>query len=360
MLQEFVKSNRDAIIAIAKESVAKRTAPKPNARELENGIPVFLDQLGDALRLAKSTSEIDHDELKASASRHGKDLFHLGLTVDQVVHDYGDVCQAVTELAVNQGARISTEDFRTLNLCLDDAIAGAVTEYGRERERELTHHGTERLGLLAQELRNVLDTATLSFNSIRDGRVAPGGSTGLVLERSLDNLRNLIDRSFAEVRLDAGLKYGESISVPEFLEQIEIGALIQSRARNLDLAVGSVDGTVTIFGDRHIIGAALANLLQNAFKFTRANGHVSLNTHATTERVIFEVQDECGGLPVGKAEELFLPVEKRGPQVTGPGLGLSICVKAARANGGDLRVRDLPGRGCVFTLDLPRSRSLAP
>ena len=53
--------------------------------------------------------------------------------MSQVVHDYGDVFQAITELAVETRAPISTEDFRALNRCLDDAIAGAVTEYGRER-----------------------------------------------------------------------------------------------------------------------------------------------------------------------------------------------------------------------------------
>ena len=55
--------------------------------------------------------------------------------MSQVVHDYGDVCQAITELAVEMDAPISTDDFRMLNRCLDDAIAGAVTEYGRERNQ---------------------------------------------------------------------------------------------------------------------------------------------------------------------------------------------------------------------------------
>ena len=55
--------------------------------------------------------------------------------MSQVVHDYGDVCQSVTDLAVEVNAPISTDDFRTLNRCLDEAIAGAVTEYGREQNQ---------------------------------------------------------------------------------------------------------------------------------------------------------------------------------------------------------------------------------
>ena len=43
----------------------------------------------------------------------------------------GDICQAVTELALEQHAPITTEEFHTLNRCLDTAIAEAVTEHGR-------------------------------------------------------------------------------------------------------------------------------------------------------------------------------------------------------------------------------------
>src|SRR6185295_7332106 len=96
-----------------------------------------------------------------------------------------DVCQVITELAIEQGANISGGEFRTLNLCLEDAIANAVTEYARQRERTIADEGTERLGVLAHEQRNLLNTAMLAFESIKSSRVAAGGSTGLLLGRSL-------------------------------------------------------------------------------------------------------------------------------------------------------------------------------
>ena len=49
--------------------------------------------------------------------------------MDQVIHDYGDLCQAITELAFEQAAPFETKEFRTLNRCLDNAIADAVTEF---------------------------------------------------------------------------------------------------------------------------------------------------------------------------------------------------------------------------------------
>lgn len=354
MLDEFIITNRQEIIDRTRARVAARSYPMPSDVELTNGIPVFLDQLGDALRLAKSSDIIDHQQLAASAGRHGHDLMRMGLTVAQVVRDYGDLCQAVTELAIEQSAPISSAEFRTLNLCLDDAIANAVTSYARDRERAISDQGTERLGILAHEMRNLLNTGMLSFEMIKSGQVAIGGSTGLVLGRSLTGLRNLIDRSLTDVRLDAGIEHFELISVSAFIEEIEIGAIIEAQERSLIFTVLSVDRTVTIEGDRQILAAAISNLLQNAFKFTRKLTRVSLTVRATVDRVYFDIEDQCGGLPEGRAEELFQPYTQKDSDRSGIGLGLAICMKAAKANRGELSVRDIQGRGCVFTLDLPR------
>lgn len=96
--------------------------------------------------------------------------------------------------------------------------------------------------------------------------------------------------------------------------------------------------------------------LQNAVKFTRPLGRVSLTAYAVADRVLIDVADECGGLRDGKAEEMFQRVEQLGAKRAGLGLGLSISRRGVEANGGTLRVRDVPQVGCVFTIDLPRIR----
>jgi len=82
---------------------------------------------------------------------------------------------------------------------------------------------------------------------------------------------------------------------------------------------------------------------------------VTLRVGASTDRVLVEVQDECGGLPAGDVTELFRPFEQRGADRNGIGIGLAFSRWGAEANGGRLYARNLPERGCVFTLDLPRS-----
>jgi signal transduction histidine kinase len=252
---------------------------------------------------------------------------------------------------------ITGDEFRTLNLCLDDAIAEAVTAYAQEREQDSAEQGTERIGIFAHELRNLLNVSMLSFDAIKSGRVAVSGSTGLVLSRSLIGLRNLIELSLAEVRLDAGIGRLELLPVKSVVEEVELDAGALAEARGVSFRATPVDSTATVRGDRQVLAAAITNLLQNAFKFTPKDGQVTLRTLVSLDRVLFEVEDRCGGLPPGTAEELFEPFRQRGADRSGLGLGLSMCVKVAKANGGALRVRDLPGVGCVFTLDLPRDDS---
>ena len=357
MLHEFLTLHREEIIARTRAKVATRTAPRPTAAELEHGVPLFLDQLAETLRWEQeSPARPTSAEMAQSAARHGGELRQAGFTVAQVVHDYGDVCQAVTELAIELDLPISADEFKTLNRCLDEAIAQAVTEFARQRELSLADHETERLGFFAHELRNLLGNAILAFEVLKSGTGGIGGSTGGILGRNLLALRDLIDRSLAEVRLQAGLHRREHVSLTQLMEEVEVAAAIEAKARRLRLTVTPVEPGVMIDVDRQLIAAALANLLQNAFKFSRPKGHVVLRTDTATaeDRVLIEVEDECGGLPPGKADELFRTFEQRSADRSGLGLGLAIARESVETNGGEVRARSLPGRGCIFTIDLPR------
>ena len=163
MLHDFIARHRDLIITRTRAMVATRPAPRPTDVEINYGVPLFLDQL--AARLQNKV-ELGASQVGASASLHGDELLHNGLTIGQVVHDYGNICQVITNLAVELEAQISNADFRTLNLCLDVAIAEAVTEYARQREQTISDRGVEHLGFLAHELRNYLSTATLAFEAV--------------------------------------------------------------------------------------------------------------------------------------------------------------------------------------------------
>ena len=100
MLHEFLTLHREEIIALARRKVASRTTPGTEP-ELEHGVPLFLEQLVDTLRREQeSSARPTSAEMAQSALRHGGELRQAGFTLGEVVHDYGDVCQAVTELAI--------------------------------------------------------------------------------------------------------------------------------------------------------------------------------------------------------------------------------------------------------------------
>jgi signal transduction histidine kinase len=354
MLHEFITLHRDDIITRCRAKVATRSIPPPSEAEINHGVPLFLDQLVDSLRLGTDSLEIDR-----SAGQHGHDLLLKGFTVSQVVHDYGDVCQTIADLATETNAPFSTDDFRTLNRCLDDAIAGAVTMYMRESQQsrldEAAERGNERTGFLVHELRNLVNTATVAFEVLKTGRVGLAGNTGAVLNRSLTGLRDLIARSLDEVRVTHGVTNRKRILVSEFIEEVGAAATLAANAREIKLTVMPVEEGVAIEADRQVLAAVVTNLLQNAFKFTRPRTTVTLGVGASADRVLVEIQDECGGLPSGDINALFRPFEQRATDRTGLGIGLAFSRWGAEANGGRLYARNLPDKGCVFTVDLPRS-----
>jgi signal transduction histidine kinase len=354
MLHEFITLNREEIVRRCKAKVGTRSVPPPTKAEVDHGVPLFLDQLVDALRLGQSGSA----EIANSALLHGHDLLRQGFSVSQVVHDYGDVCQSITELAVESNAPISSDDFRMLNGCLDNAIAGAVTEYGREKQQTTVDGGTNRenvrLGFFSHELRNLLNTALVAFEVVKSGNVGVGGSTGAVLNRSLLAARDLVVRSLDEVRMGQGVQHREQLPLSAFIEELLPAATLAAQAQGIALTVMPVEADLAIETERQVLAAALTNVLQNAFKFTRPGSSVTLRVVAGSERVFIEVQDECGGLPAGDVDELFRPFEQRSANRTGVGLGLAFSRWGVEANGGRIYARNLPGVGCVFTVDLPR------
>jgi signal transduction histidine kinase len=357
MLYEFIAMHREEIVARARDRVRVRPWPSVSSQEIEHGVPLFLTQLAETLRLEATAAPFSSDAIGSTATRHGAELSAVGFSVAQVVHDYGDICQAVTEIAVERHAPITVEEFHTLNRCLDTAIAEAVTEHTRLATQKRVDEEVERLGQAAHELRDLLNGALLAFHALKRGAVAINSSTGAVLGRHLTSLRDLVDRTLSEVRLAAGKRRRERLSVTMFVDEIAATGALHAEYRGIRFTVVPVDPALAVDGDPQLLTSALMNLLVNAFKNTPAGGAVILRAHAHEERLLVEVEDECGGIPETNKDLFHSFGDRRGRDRTGLGLGLSIARQAVRAHGGDIQIRNMPGRGCVFTIDLPLATS---
>jgi signal transduction histidine kinase len=354
-LHEFIALHREELVRRCRAKVATRTISPPTETEIDYGVSLFLDQLVDALRLGLSSSP----QIERTAGWHGHELFLKGFTVSQVVQDYGDVCQSVTGLAVELDAPISTDDFRTLNRCLDDAIAGAVTEFGLGRNQSTldgeSARGNERLGFLAHQVQNLINTAIIAFGVIKTGNAGTTGSTAAVLDGCLMGIRDLLGRSLAEVRLPQYVQNRAPFLVAGFIDELVAAATVEANVKGIALTVLPIEDGVVIDADRQVLAGVVRDLLQNAFKFTRPSTSVTLRVGASTERVLIEILDECDGLPNETAHDLFRPFHELSVDGTRGGLGLAFSRWGVEANDGRLSARNLPKRGCVFTIDLPRA-----
>lgn len=211
MLHELLTSNRNELIRRCRTKAARRFAPGAIPAALDHGVPLFLQQLIDTLqreqltkfrRAAEPEAAPTNSAIGRTAALHGAEMLGLGYSVDQVVHDYGDVCQAATELAIEQKAAIGTDEFRTLNRCLDDAIADAVAAYGSAQQTSVngeTQALQDRLQVFAGEQRRLLDIAIQSYSAIKTGNIGVTGATGALLLHALFELRSLTTRTLAEV-----------------------------------------------------------------------------------------------------------------------------------------------------------------
>ncbi|AVS83140.1 histidine kinase [Paracidovorax avenae] len=370
-MHEFLAANRGALIARCRDKVALRS-PGMVKEELAHGVTVFLDQLIQTL-MAEHTDDPQRSrqvsgiaggvsatsEIGDTATRHGRELMGHGFTVEEVVHDYGDLCQAISDMAFAAGVDIGVGEFRTLNRCLDNAIASAVTEYTHQREIEADDRHTqalnERLGVFAHELRNMLFAAKLAQQAIKAGDVGANGATAGVLDRALASMGKLIDRSLAEVRITAGMPaQRQRFSLAEFIAEIRLSATMEAQSRACLFNVPTVDTALALEADRDLMLAAVGNLLQNAFKFSRTDGGVvSLYAGAAGERILIDVQDNGPGLSDTAIQALFRPFTQSGDDRSGMGLGLTISRRSVELNGGTLDVRRAPDGGCVFTIAMP-------
>ena len=384
VLHKFLKQNSKEILAICAAKSKELSGVRATSEEQKRGLPIFLSQLQTVLEhtLAEPVeSQIDRAgmiraadandepaiacasgrpfdaEVAQTAGAHGIELQKCGYTLSHVVHAYGSMCQAITELAIEKGAPVTPMEFKKLNRCLDVAIAGAVTTFqarasGADSRREVQH-----LGFLAHELRNALTTVNVSLRLIRNGVVGFSGSTGQVLDRGLKHIQELIDRSLTEVRLRVDpTVHAEPSFLRQLVDQIAVTAEVEAQKKNQKLEI-DVEPTLVVEADPYLLYSALSNIIQNAIKFTPSGGKIHVRGTLERTRAFIEVEDQCGGLRTNEPADLFKAFEQQHKDRDGMGLGLAIAHRAISLNDGTIEVKDLPGTGCIFKIMLPNASS---
>ncbi|NRR29280.1 sensor histidine kinase [Oxalobacteraceae bacterium] len=371
-MYDFLSNNRDELAGRCRLKVAARPGRSATELQLLRGVPKCLEQLIRTLRVEQladqgerrglareSGTALAAPDIGVSAALHGKELLNMGFSAAQVVHDYADLSASITDLASAFHQPIEGDALRTLKRCLDNAMAAAITEVSHQRNALVVDlhacNVNQRMAGFAQELHDLLGTASMALSATRGVNLNLGGAAGSILESSLQKVSGLIELAVSDVLEYAHpLRVSNTFSLAEFIAELKDWASVSALARQCTLDVPAVDAGLAISGNRATLLSGVANLLQNAIKFTHRHSTVTLSAYAAGERIFIDVLDRCGGLPAGLALTLLEPCPHSGTAAPGAGLGLRIAQQNIAANGGLLSVQDFPGKGCVFTVCLAR------
>lgn len=373
MLHDFLVTHKAELVRRCTLQAVKRIAPQKIDVNMGCGIPLFLDQLTKTLLVEQegaSSAEKEKSisskikkpfdsELRAAAAQHGKESSQHDVSIDYLVREYGDLCQAITKLAIELDVSIDVSDFMIFNRCLDDAIANAVTEYCYQKDTLAASRGAraidERLRVLANEQRHHLRTAELSMKAIRAGNVGLNGATGAILELSLASLQKLQDRFLNGLGWSAELPARQQvITIANFIAEVSEANRTEAQTHKHKVTVRDVDKDLAVVADGDLLFMAVGTLLRNASKNVLQNSEIILSGRASGERVLIEIASVGLDRP---REKMELPMPLDLTDESGElqdDLDLSMCRRGIEASNGFLRFRGVPGEGEIFTIDLPR------
>jgi signal transduction histidine kinase len=324
--------------------------------ELWDHLPRFFDEVLAALATEEGTSAgPPASNVSTASAAHGTQRLRVGFDLAEVIREYEILTECILDEVEALGGSIPTQAFRRVQALLNHGRAEAISAYIDRRDTEMARANSQHVAFIAHELRSPLLSASLAVTVLgKNARPEDEWALGM-LTRNLNALRDLIDQVLTADRLAADIQLQrESLDLRALLERAVADTQLAAQRRQVAIALQAPE-ELLFNGDQRLLRSAIGNVLGNAVKFTHAGGAISVRALRQERGVTIEVEDGCGGLPEGDSTELFEPFVQRSENRTGFGLGLAIVKQALVAHGGGVSVRNLPGKGCVFSLDLPDS-----
>jgi signal transduction histidine kinase len=356
----LLRKSRTTVLQRWQARVAEMTQAMQISRiELLDHIPTFLEDLISLFEGPPPSAETIEIPAQASAPMHGAQRLNVGFDVDEVIREYGILADVLLEVIDQSGVDVPVADQRRLVSAVNAGAAEAVREYVRRRDEELLREQAQHRAFIAHELRTPLATALAALTLLTQQRPDLGeGRPTQLLDRSLRRIRDLIDQVLIAGSLGAGVEPTRTdLDLAALVREVEEMVRPEAESRDITLVL-DLPATLYVKADARFMQSAVANLLRNAVKYTRAASTVRVALRESDDAVTLEIQDGCGGITDANWASIFEPyargesVAKR--QRDGLGLGLAIAKQATEAHGGTLSVRNA-NSGCVFELRLPRN-----
>jgi signal transduction histidine kinase len=362
-LSSLLAARRAEILERWTQRIGKEHTDKELSRgELWDHLPRFLDGVLAALRVAEdSRGGVTAPDADTASTVHGAQRLRVGFDFADVVREYEILTECILDEVDAVGRSVSTKALRHVLRLLNEGRAEAVSAYVDRRDAEVARAHSQHIGFIAHELRGPLMTAFVAVTALRKSAQPEHEWALSLLFRNLTDLRELIDQALTADRLIQHVQLArEPLDLRTLLHQVAADLRLAAEQRRIKLAVEAPDDALPFNGDRRLLHSAISNVLANAVKFTHEGQAITVRAGRHEGSIVIEIEDACGGLPDGDATELFEPFVQRGENRTGFGLGLAIVKQAIEAHDGRVFVRNLPGKGCVFSLQLPAQNSAAP
>ncbi|MCI0469575.1 MAG: HAMP domain-containing histidine kinase, partial [Nitrospirae bacterium] len=153
----------------------------------------------------------------------------------------------------------------------------------------------------------------------------------------------------------------EPLNLKNIAEEAVDLMLVQAKDKQIELSSDIPGETINVFADRNQIQRVFINIINNAIKFTPAQGKITVKSRKTDQRIQVDITDTGYGIPEEAQEKIFEefyrvdnPINQ---QVKGTGLGLALVKHIIEAHKGKIWVRSKVGQGSTFSFTLPQSES---
>ena len=219
----------------------------------------------------------------------------------------------------------------------------------------------EFLSNISHELRTPLASIMAFVETLEDGAINDHENNLRflgVIRRNAERMHRLLDDIVELTSIESGRISIEpkSCRLAPAIDEIFTNLSVRSSDRGISL-VNEVDAGCTVFADPIRLEQMLINLIENAVKFNRDGGSVTVTCRQERGMDVISVEDTGEGISgehLKRIFERFYRTDRaRSREIGGTGLGLAICKHLVRLHGGDISVKSVPGKGSVFSLELP-------
>ena len=237
---------------------------------------------------------------------------------------------------------------------------GALARAFNSMASELAETDKVRRDLVANvshELRTPITALQAALENLVDGVAEPDPETFRTMLLQVERLGRLVTQLLDLSRLESGV-------VPLDRSEFRVEPLIAHAVREqqlhepvVDLAVDVEPADLTADGDPERVHQVVANLLENAVRYSPTGGTVEVRARRSVDGVVIEILDEGPGIPEAERTRVFERFERIDPARTsangGAGLGLSIARWIVDLHGGDIHPENREPHGCRMVVTLP-------